>query len=635
VQYPFYLDTYSCIFYDFDRENTECGMKKNMYLCRAALGGLVFFCIAVLLFYHSPSLFAEQKSTKLSVVDGEISVGPVGDSEVIPLNGEWKFVANTLLSAVSQSEEWEPIEVPRDWNKRVTSIQGIETGTYALTIDGLTAGASYSIHLGEVGAVARVIANGEVIGRTGRLDHDEGGPDVSFARPIFSFEARPGTNEIVIQAANGDLAVGGLWQRVYFGRTSAVHRHRLIRTAVDMIFIGGILILGLYYLFVFLLWPLQYSSLLLALYSFLVAIKSLFSGQQILFTTLPAFPDIVGIRLAHIATVISAPVFLQFIRYMYPNTTGKIGIRLSCSAALLQTLIIVFTPINIFQHTAFWYHGVIALHVPYIFLIYHRAKRKGYMGVHIGVIGFIVLILAGANDILHDQRLIHTTYLWNVGFFFFLFAQSILQAHRFQTIHKESERVKGDLQKAVSARTVELTLERDKLSTIAKTDELTGLLNRRYGMELLHNELNRVRRYGGSVVIALLDIDHFKHVNDTHGHLVGDQVLVSIGLLLKEGIRTVDVSARWGGEEFLLFFPNTELPEGKMVMEKIRTSIENYMFEGRNKRFTVTFSYGLHVFEGEQEGVEEVLHHCDTALYYAKDTGRNRGIIYSEIPAKM
>lgn len=177
---------------------------------------------------------------------------------------------------------------------------------------------------------------------------------------------------------------------------------------------------------------------------------------------------------------------------------------------------------------------------------------------------------------------------------------------------------------------MELTRERNKLSRMAKTDELTGLHNRRYGMEQLHKELNRVRRYGGSVVIALLDIDHFKFVHDNHGHLVGDQVLLAIASLLKEGIRRVDFSSRWGGEEFLLFFPNTALKDGRVAMEKIRQSIYEYPFRSKSGPFSVTFSYGLQAFTGGQAGVEEVLQHCDIALYHAKNTGRNRGVLYSD-----
>ncbi len=602
---------------------------------RHAIPHLLRFHRSVLVLYLSAMLFpatlpALPQGEQPAVKNGGLSLENFTSSRVIPLSGEWKFLPNQLLPSLNNFQDTELIPVPRDWNSRVTPVNGLETGTYGLAVEGLSPGLRYSLHLGEIGSAAKVYVNGTYIGQTGALSPEEGGPEISFARPVFTFKALPGSNHIAIQVANGDLAVGGIWQRIFFGTTPRVYRHRLIRTALDMFFIGGIFILGLYYLCVYLLWKEQHSSLMLALYSFLVALKSLFSGQQIIFTALPTFPDLFGIRLAHLATVISVPVFLQFVRYLYPGITGKLGILLSCSAALLQSILIIFFPPALFQQTAFWYHGIIALHVPYVFWIFFTARRRGHAGVPIAVAGFIILILAGANDILHDQRLIHTTYLWNVGFFFFLFAQASLQAYHFRIIHEESEKMKLNLKQAVAKRTVELTRERNKLSRMAKTDELTGLRNRRYGMEQLQNELNRVRRYGGSVVIALLDIDHFKHINDNHGHLVGDQVLITIASLLKEGIRSVDFSSRWGGEEFLLFFPNTSLADGRVVMEKIRTTIYQYPFRSKSGSFSVTLSYGLYAYTGGLESVETVLQACDIALYHAKDTGRNRGVNYSK-----
>lgn len=580
--------------------------------------------------FYTLSAYPDPTDHNFSVDDGYISLAESSTSAIITLSGEWKFLPDQLVRTQSESENWTRLHVPSEWGRAVSPENVLELGTYSLNIHGLEAGAMYAVHLGEIGAVARVFANGRFIGKTGELIPAHGGPEISFARPIYTFHARRGINELTVQVANGDLAVGGMWQKLLFGTAEAVYQHRMLRSALEIFFIGGIFLLGMYYFWVYLLWPSQHSSLLLALYSFLVALKSIFSGQQIIFTAIPSIPDMLGIRLAHLATVIAAPVLLQFFRYLYTDITGKTGIRLSCGVALLQSLIIVFFPPHIFQVTAFWYHGVIALHVPYIAWIFYRAHRRGDSGVHIGIIGFAVLLLTGINDILHDQGVIQTTYMWNIGFFCFLFAQSILQAYRFRTINEESERVKLNLKQAVAKRTAQLTRERNKLSQIAKTDELTGLHNRRYGMEQLQNELNRVRRYGGSLVVALLDIDKFKHINDTHGHLVGDQVLIRIGALLNEELRRVDFCARWGGEEFLLFFPNTDLESGKIVLEKLRESLYNHIFQSKTKPFSVSFSYGLSDFTGGQEGIEGVLQHCDYALYHAKETGRNRGVIYSE-----
>ena len=110
-------------------------------------------------------------------------------------------------------------------------------------------------------------------------------------------------------------------------------------------------------------------------------------------------PDLFAIRLAHLATVISVPVFLQFVCSLYPKLSGRMPVILSSLAAALQSLLILFIPAGIFQHTALWYHVVIALHVPYVLWIYGRAWKRGDSGVMIGTAGFILLIIADYCDV--------------------------------------------------------------------------------------------------------------------------------------------------------------------------------------------------------------------------------------------
>src|SRR6056297_4024294 len=309
--------------------NTTKGLlhqPTSLYLSFAGI--FMLMCSSSLPAYAAPTDY------NLRVQEGYISLSESPSSAVVALVGEWNFLPNQLVRTQSESEKWTRLQVPSEWSRALSPENGLELGTYALNIHGLEPGTLYAVHLGEIGAVARVFANGRFIGKTGELNPEHGGPQISFARPVYSFHARQGNNELTLQVTNGDLAVGGMWQKLLFGTADTVYQHRLLRSALEMFFIGGIFLLGMYYFCVYLLWPGQHSSLLLALYSFLVALKSIFSGQQIIFTTLPNFPDMLGIRLAHLATVLAVPVLLQFFRYLYPDITGKTGIRLSCGAAL-------------------------------------------------------------------------------------------------------------------------------------------------------------------------------------------------------------------------------------------------------------------------------------------------------------
>ncbi|MCB1171981.1 MAG: GGDEF domain-containing protein [Leptospiraceae bacterium] len=159
-----------------------------------------------------------------------------------------------------------------------------------------------------------------------------------------------------------------------------------------------------------------------------------------------------------------------------------------------------------------------------------------------------------------------------------------------------------------------------RLEQLALHDHLTGLPNRRYMLKSLNTEMERARRYQQNFAIALMDIDHFKQVNDVYGHSQGDQVLMKMADIISRNIRTSDMAARWGGEEFLFLAPHASLSEMRQFMEKIRQLIANQDF-GRVP--TVTASFGIAQYQS-QLNLESLIQEADKALYKAKQSGRNQ-----------
>ncbi len=167
-----------------------------------------------------------------------------------------------------------------------------------------------------------------------------------------------------------------------------------------------------------------------------------------------------------------------------------------------------------------------------------------------------------------------------------------------------------------------------KLIEIATTDLLTHLSTRRHFMNVLKKEIEKAKRYNFPLSLIMLDVDHFKKINDTHGHLMGDQILSKIGNILKYNIRNSDYAGRFGGEEFMVLLTGTDEAGALKTAEKIRTKIENMDFSGIN----ATVSLGIVAFaEGMLADENEFIDKADKALYAAKERGRNRSIIYSDI----
>lgn len=161
------------------------------------------------------------------------------------------------------------------------------------------------------------------------------------------------------------------------------------------------------------------------------------------------------------------------------------------------------------------------------------------------------------------------------------------------------------------------------LKNLSTIDPLTGALNKAAISEVIEKEYERLRRYGGRSSLLFVDIDHFKHVNDSYSHLVGDTVLSELGKLLKQVCRQIDTVGRFGGEEFVIVAPNRKKYHAVIFGERLRMAVQNHVFDAANSRIRITVSMGIaSLFEGRNSAV--ALDRADKALYHAKHMGRNR-----------
>jgi len=165
-----------------------------------------------------------------------------------------------------------------------------------------------------------------------------------------------------------------------------------------------------------------------------------------------------------------------------------------------------------------------------------------------------------------------------------------------------------------------------KLELLASTDPLTGAYNRRHFLDTGNVELGRSKRYKQPFTVLMLDIDHFKAVNDTYGHSVGDDALKRTVLVILEALRSEDTLGRIGGEEFAVICPQTDSPNAAMVAERIRESIAKISIETPLGPLDFTMSIGVSEGVAEDNDIEDALKRADSALYDAKEQGRNRVI---------
>ena len=164
-----------------------------------------------------------------------------------------------------------------------------------------------------------------------------------------------------------------------------------------------------------------------------------------------------------------------------------------------------------------------------------------------------------------------------------------------------------------------------KVAVMATTDHGTGLYNRRYFFELMDKEMSRADRFNSPLTCMMIDIDHFKTVNDTYGHLVGDSVLMEIGTMLRNDLRQIEIAARYGGEEFVMLLPGTTLSEAQKPAGRLLKQIQKHSFKGCADGKPITVSIGLGgIPDPDIKTREDLIRSADFALYKAKHAGRNR-----------
>jgi len=201
-----------------------------------------------------------------------------------------------------------------------------------------------------------------------------------------------------------------------------------------------------------------------------------------------------------------------------------------------------------------------------------------------------------------------------------------------QRLTEELNKTKRELEDAkriIKVKDIELKAILAQADEVSHTDALTYLPNRRQVINNLQKEVHRAERYKTPLSISMLDIDHFKKINDSYGHTVGDQVLYQLATLLSEGVRESDMVGRYGGEEFLILLPNTKLSKAAELAARLCKLIKETDIDVGEKT-NLTVSIGVAEYRHCEETWQKLLSRADMALYDAKNAGRDRWAISKE-----
>jgi diguanylate cyclase (GGDEF)-like protein len=284
-------------------------------------------------------------------------------------------------------------------------------------------------------------------------------------------------------------------------------------------------------------------------------------------------------------------------------------------------IVSLFFPLHIIQGWFFPYQISILLAGIYVVVVLAIEIARKAPGSVLMMGGFILIFVSVINDILHDNKIINTFYSLDLGLFFFLFNQALIMGKLYAGNFRQVQDLNATLESRVQDRT-------KALEELSRMDHLTGLINRRYFWTLLNQEWERWVRYGQEFCVVMVDLDHFKEINDTWGHSAGDDALKTLSELLQGNVRKTDSISRYGGEEFCLILPGITAPAAFILMEKIRTTVESTPLLAKPVPVHRTFSFGI-AQASRHESPDALLDAADKLMYQAKQAGRNRGFAES------
>jgi diguanylate cyclase (GGDEF)-like protein len=558
----------------------------------------------------------------------------------IDLTGTWLFRPGDDASWADPKLDdsgWTLLQVPRSWGRQgFAAVHGLAWYRLRLRLapgiprDGL------GITLGKIDSAYDAFAGGVRLGGVGSLPPE---PRMEYDRHQTYAVPRSAMDE------NGDLVVAlRVWRApgkaagaggpvegpYYFGRMTDLVRRETASEIPDLVLATVYLMAGLYHLWFF---P-QRRDLKEYLWFGLVAVLA--AGYCVLRTQWKYELGIDFLPLKKLEHAILYLIPVCLVQFLWPALGRRIGWpgRVFQVAMLGVGATVILAPgLDLALRVLPWMQVCFFALTAWALVHLFGALRARQPEAAPLFVGFGLVVVTLGHDALVERGVLVGPRLGIFGFAALVGAMGLGLGHRFQRAFSDLQDLRRDLERRVAERTAELERRSQELAVahgrmedLAMHDPLTGLLNRRSAYACAEQELQRARRTGRHVAVALLDVDHFKAINDEFGHGVGDEALRAVAERAQGALRAHDRLGRWGGEEFLAVLSEAGPGEAERVGERLREAIGHVPLEledGRN--IPISVSVGIAVSAPEVDGpVEALVKRADEALYVAKREGRNR-----------
>ena len=541
------------------------------------------------------------------VEKGVIDLSRLQCSAVINLNGKWEFYWSRLLAPPDfNSGKQHPVKyisVPSVWNKErndsaVYPAVGYATYRLVIKVNPNSIPGIFQIRMGEVFTASRLWINGKEAGRVGQVGTAKAAASPRYSSRVISFYAAKPRIEVIVQVANFHYKDGGIRDRVRFGRSPFLDNDMREGLLSNYILFGCLFIMALYHFGLFFIRRQDRSVLYFGILNLLFASRILVTNEMFVTSLFPALSWDLHLKMIVLGYYLGFAVFFTFVYYLYRQEFSKVILRVAQALTLLFSIPVLFTSPLFYTRTEVYFQVILLLGALYVIYVLIRALVNKRDGAGLMIAGMLLFLVTAVNDILHAQYVRGFTDIQSLvpfGLFVLIFSQAYI-----------------------------LSIHFSRAFYLANTDPLTQISNRRHFFELAEKMFLEAQRNMRTISLLFMDLDHFKFINDTHGHDTGDIVLRNFTRLVRSVMHRSHILGRMGGEEFALLMPCDYAKAGE-IAERIRNVVEETEIPLPEGSIRITVSIGLSSSQNRDIiSLKKLFIHADKALYRSKEEGRNR-----------
>jgi len=595
---------------------------------------------AVLLFLFLPVLALAGNQSVPIAKEGILNAASWNPEQgSLSLQGQWSFSWKRLLPA----SHWQPpqapwFRMPSTWDVSGSAgwqYPGLGYASFLLEVNQLTETHEYALLIPEVSTAYRLFVNGQMVSEGGQVAASEADSEAYTGNKIAAIgKPDQGRFRLQLQVANHHHNSGGPWQAIELGEREAITQKYYDAKVYDaliaalMVIMAGLLVLE------YLVDPKDKTGLWLGLLALALGIRIGMTDNNTFYWLLGfELPWSWNIRFAYTSMLISPVFFLAWLHNSFPlDLSRRASLILSLPYVASTALCLLLPPLYFTQLLSVFSVLVVSIVVVGSLLLIQVSWRERE-GATLSLLGLLALGGAASHDVMVNNQLLHGNPWISTGLLLFVLTQTsnflrlrVLQRRKIEYLSRQLADANHQLERRVELRTRDLAekaqaLEQanNQLQVLANVDSLTGLLNRRAFIE----QMQQLSELPVPVALLWIDIDHFKQINDTYGHIAGDEVLKGFGHLLQQLGRDQDRIGRLGGEEFALLLLDCDQQGAAVFARRLQQALSRLRFEEWPALHNVTASIGIAIGRLGEDSWEQLITQADEAMYEVKRNGRN------------